>query len=139
MQPPSQQPTQQTPAPQQYDLTEDDTVEYPEVMPEQAADTQDSQATVEYPEEPQEETLEYSDAESALHTYMVHRAQRQGEAQDFLPTGLASETLKQFYAEALEDDLAEACRQHEADIRAFTSRVDGDLPVTEPGETWTKE
>ena len=70
---------------------------------------------------------------------MVHRARRQGEAQDFLPTGTASATLKQFYTEALEDDLTEACQQHEADIRAVTSRVDGDLPVTEPGETWTKE
>ena len=66
---------------------------------------------------------------------MVHRARRQGEAQDFLPTGTASATLKQFYAEALEDDLAAACQQHEADILAFTSRVDGDCPSPEAGET----
>ena len=66
---------------------------------------------------------------------MVHRARRQGEAQYFLPTGTAAATLKQFYAEALEDDLAETCQQHEADIRAFTSRVDGDHSSTEAGET----
>ena len=147
MAPPTQPAPSTAAPPQTYDMTADDTVDsqatvaYPEAMPQQpqADNTQDSQATVEYPEQPAEDTLEYSDAESALHTYTAHRAQRQGNNQDFMHTDTATTTLTQLYTEALEDDLASACQQHETDIRAFVSRMHPEQHNTETEDTWTKE